>query len=77
MFLKLTTENRDGGVEPRLVAVDDISVVKPAPRNAAPARSCVSLKAEPGYPVWALEDMAEIETALLHLGVEMAPHRRL
>jgi hypothetical protein len=75
MFLRLTTQNRDGDIEPRLVAADDISVVKPASNGTAPARSCVITKAQPDFPVWAIEDMNAIETALAHLGCSMAPHQ--
>lgn len=75
MFLSLTTENRDGCLEPRIVAVVDISMCKPAV-NAAPARTCVSLRSQPDFPIWAIEDMAEIKKALARMGAAIAPTTR-
>lgn len=72
MFLKLTTQNREGQIEPRIVAVADISVVKPVAHGAAPAKTCISLISQPDFPVWAIEDINEIERGLAHLQVGMA-----
>lgn len=68
-FLKVTTRSKSGNVEARLVNLSDISVVKPAPPdNPTCARTCITLVSEPGFPIWALEDMATIEDAVARSG---------
>lgn len=74
VFLKVRSSSKDGVVEKRLINVDDIGAMRPAPAHCDPARTCISLRSQPDYPVWSVETIGDLEKALLHLGCDMAPH---
>ncbi|TQE99527.1 MAG: hypothetical protein FKY71_08085 [Spiribacter salinus] len=74
MFLRLTANNKHGQPDRQLIAVADIGRVKKAPASCAPAEACVSLISNPDFPVWSHETVEDIDHALQHLGVEIAPH---
>lgn len=72
MYLRLTNTTSAGEAGPVLVAVDDISTIKPVIGKVA--KAVVGLRSNPEWPLWVVEDFAEIETAMKHLGVSMVPH---
>lgn len=65
MFILLHTETRAGDIEPRLVAIDDIALVRPASQPNTMALTCVGLKSNPDFPVWATEAFDTVATELL------------
>lgn len=72
-MLRLTGTTTRGDLHPVLVALSDISSVKPiGAQSKGGAMSVISLKSNPDFAVWVTQDFAEIETALMHLGVDIA-----
>lgn len=76
MFLRLTKTTKHGEPHQVLLAVNDISTVVPAPHHVDRAQAVVNLRSHPDYGVWVMEDVAEIDAALQHMGVDMAPHAK-
>lgn len=71
-FLRLTSTTSNGDEAPVLVNVADISNIKPA--KSREAKTIISLISNPEFAVWVTADFAVVEAALLHLGVDFAPH---
>lgn len=67
MFILLHTETRAGEIEPRLVSIADIGLVRPAGRPDTLALTCVALKSNPDFPVWVTEDFDTVADMLKDL----------
>lgn len=72
-FIKVhAAPKRGDGPEPVLVAISDISNVKPT--SGRDARTIISLRSSPDFAVWAHETFAQVEDMLNHLGADVVPH---
>lgn len=71
MFIRLTGTTTRGEDHPTIISVEDISGIKPVPvgTRGNNARTIISLRSNPEFPVWSTEPFAAIEAALRELGV--------
>lgn len=74
-FLRLTGTTSHGDEHPVLVAISDISSIKPA-KKSSEASTIISLKSNSEFAVWVTQNFAEVQSALEHLGASVGSNRR-